>query len=146
MTAFFWAVVVLAWVGFGLTLSGGSAVGALAMIAVAVLLAGLAYQLRRTQPVAYRIEADALVIERRNGSEDRFAGTVEPHVEKVTLGMRLGSGGLYGYRGRFRVSTGGWARALVTDVRRTVLIRVGGARVVLSPLDPAGFVAEVRDA
>lgn len=116
------------------------------MVAVAVLLAALAYQLRRTQPVAYRIESDALVIERRNGSETRVAGAVEPHAEKVTLGMRLGSGGLYGYRGRFRVSTGGWARALVTDVRRTVLIRVGGERVVLSPLDPAGFVAEVRDA
>lgn len=136
----------MVWIGFGITLSGGSALGAAVMIVVAVLLAALAFQLRRTQPVAYRIEPDALVIARRNGGETRLAGAVEPHVEKVTLGMRLGSGGLYGYRGRFRVSSGGWARALVTDVRRTVLIRVDGERVVLSPLDPAAFVAEVRDA
>ena len=45
-----------------------------------------------------------------------------------------------------RQRTGGWAQAAVTDARRSVLIIVGGRRVVVSPLDPQGFVAAVRDA
>jgi len=115
------------------------------MFAAALLLAGIAILLRVTQPTAYRLERGGLVITRRRG-ERRLAGRVEPHLERATLGLRLGSGGLYGYRGRFKVSTGGWAQAAVTDARRSVLIIVGGRRVVVSPLDPQGFVAAVRDA
>ncbi len=145
VTGIFWAVIVLAWVGFGVGLSAGNGLQALIMILVAVVFLGLALQLRRTQPVAYRIEPSGLVIERRAG-ETLVRGSVEAHAEKVSLGLRLGSGGLYGYRGRFKMSTGGWARAIVTDMRRVVLIRVGGRPLVLSPVDPAAFVAEVRDA
>lgn len=115
------------------------------MFLAALALAVLALALRFTQPIAYRIEDDGLVIERRRG-QTRIPGAVTPHVEKATLGLRLGTGGLYGYRGRFRVNGAGWARASVTDVRRSVLIRVDGRPVVLSPVDPAGFVEVVRDA
>lgn len=115
------------------------------MLAGAFALAALGYAMRVTQPVAYRLEPDALVIERRRG-ETRIAGLVTPFDGKATLGMRLGSGGLYGYRGRFRLSSGGWARAFVTDVRRSTLIRVGDGAVVLSPVDPEALVKEVRDA
>lgn len=128
-----------------MALSAGEALGAALLAVLAAAFAAIALVLRRTQPVAYRIEPDAVVIERRAGAT-RIPGPVEPHLERVTLGLRVGSGGLYGYRGRFRVSSGGWARAVVTDVRRAVLIRVGGRPLVLSPVDPDALVREVRDA
>ena len=115
------------------------------MLSAGVVLGGIALWLRVTQPVAYHLDKDALVIERRRGSL-RIAGRIEPHTEKARLGLRLGSGGLYGYRGRFRITGGGWTRSFATDVRRTVLIRVGGQRIVLSPIDPAGLVEVVRNA
>jgi hypothetical protein len=128
-----------------MALSAGQTLGAAVLGLLALAFAAIAYALRRTQPVAYRIEPDAVVIERRTGAT-RIPGPVEPHLERVTLGLRMGSGGLYGYRGRFRISSGGWARAIVTDVRRAVLIRVGGRPLVLSPVDPDALVREVRDA
>ncbi len=145
MTGIFWAIVALAWLGSGVGVSSGNSLHAAVMFAAALLLAGIAIWMRLTQPIAYRFERGALIVERRRGSA-RLRGTIEQHVGKATLGLRLGTGGLYGYRGHFHVSTGGWARAFVTDVRRTVLINVGGRRVVLSPIDPAGMVEAVRDA
>ena len=135
----------LAWTGSGVGASSGNALQALVMLVVAIGLGGLALWLRYTQPTGYRLEADGLVIERRVGST-RISGRVERHVGKATLGLRLGSGGLYGYRGRFRITGGGWARSFATDVRRTVLIKVGGQPIVLSPIDPAGLVEVVRNA
>jgi hypothetical protein len=129
----------------GVGVSGGEVGLTLAMLGAALLMAGLALWLRFTQPVAYRIEPGALVIQRRRG-ERRISGRVARHAEKATLGLRMGSGGVYGYRGWFRVNGGGWARTLVTDVRRAVLIRVGGRPVVISPADPTAFLAEVPDA
>jgi hypothetical protein len=112
------------------------------MLVVALALGGLALWLRYTQPLRYRLEQDALVIERRVGST-RIPGGSARYVGTATLGLRLGSGGVYGYRGRFRIGAGGWARAFVTDVRRTSLITVGGRSVVVSPVDPAALVQEV---
>ena len=141
----FWAIVGLAWLGCGVGLSNGSALQAIGMLAGGALLAGLGLWLRATQPVAYRIERDGLVIERRRGST-RVEGRVARHVEDAVLGLRLGSGGLYGYRGRFRVNGKGWARAFVTDARRAALIDVGGRPTVVSPVDPAALVQEVAHA
>lgn len=146
MTGLFWTAVAVLWIGAGMVISGGSLLGLVAILGGAFALAVLGYAMRATQPVAYRIEADALVIERRRGSETRIAGAVAPFDGNARLGMRLGSGGLYGYRGRFRLGGGGWSRAFVTDVRRSTLIRVGGYPVVLSPVDPAALVREVRGA
>lgn len=140
-----WAVVALAWLGVGVGLSGGDVLTAGAMIATGLLIALLALWLRGGQPVAYRIEPDALVVERRRG-QTRLVGVVRPHDEGATLGLRLGTGGIYGQRGRAHMSTGGWARTIATDLRRSALIRVGTVPVVVSPADPAAFVREVRDA
>ena len=140
-----WAVVALAWFGFGVGLSGGDVVPAGAMIVTGLLIALLALWLRGGQPVAYRIEPDALVVERRRG-QTRLVGAVRPHDEGATLGLRLGTGGIYGQRGRAHMSTGGWARTIATDLRRSALIRVGTVPVVVSPADPAAFVRGVRDA
>jgi hypothetical protein len=137
--------VIAVWVGAGVGATSGESVALGAMLAAALALAAIGYALRLTQPVAYRIEDDGLVVERRRG-ETRIAGVVEPFDGTATLGTRLGSGGLYGYRGRFRLSTGSWSRAFVTDVRRSTLIRVGGGAIVVSPADPTAFVREVRDA
>ena len=135
----------LAWTGSGVGASSGNALQALVMLVVALGLGGLALWLRYTQPTGYRLEADGIVIERRVGSK-RISGRVERHVGKATLGLRLGSGGLYGYRGRFRIAGAGWAHAFVTDVKRTSLITVGGNSIVLSPIDPAALVHEVAHA
>jgi len=138
-------VVVLAWFGFGVGLSGGDAVQAGAMITAALLVALLALWLRGGQPVAYRIE-------RSKETWPAFADWCRevvwyrPHDEGATLGLRLGTGGIYGQRGRARMSTGGWARTIATDLRRSALVRVGAVPVVVSPADPAAFVREVRDA
>ena len=145
VTTVFWGGVGLAWVGSGVGASRGDGLQAVVMLIAALLLGGLALWLRYTQPMGYRVERDGLVIVRRVGST-RIPGSVERHVGKATLGLRLGSGGVYGYRGRFRIAAGGWASAFVTDVKRTSLITVGGRSVVVSPLDPAALVQEVAHA
>ena len=142
VTIMFWGIVGLAWVGSGVGASRGDGLQAVVMLVVALVLGGLALWLRYTQPMRYRIERDGLVIERRVGTT-RIAGSIERHAGQATLGLRLGSGGLYGYRGRFRIAAGGWASAFVTDVKRTSLITVGGRSVVVSPVDPAALVQEV---
>jgi hypothetical protein len=142
VTIMFWGIVGLAWVGSGVGASRGDGLQAVVMLVVALVLGGLALWLRYTQPMRYRVERDGLVIERRVGTT-RIAGSIERHAGQATLGLRLGSGGLYGYRGRFRIAAGGWASAFVTDVKRTSLITVGGRSVVVSPVDPAALVQEV---
>ncbi|MGI9187509.1 MAG: PH domain-containing protein [Gaiellales bacterium] len=132
----------MAWVGSGVGASRGDGLQAVVMLVVALALGGLALWLRYTQPMRYRVERDGLVIERRIGTT-RIPGSIERYAGKATLGLRLGSGGVYGYRGRFRIAAGGWARAFVTDVKRTSLITVGGRSVVVSPVDPAALVQEV---
>jgi hypothetical protein len=65
--------------------------------------------------------------------------------ERVSLsalvGARLvGSGGLFGYLGTFKVDEGGRVSAAVTARRSAVLVRGRGASVLLSPADPDGLV------
>jgi hypothetical protein len=117
----------------------GQSGAAIACGAASLLVAALVWHYRRAQPLAYRLEDGALVIAGR-GTERRFAGAVT-RGEHVGLGVRLmGSGGLYGYTGWFRVG-GARARAFVTDRRRTVVVAVGSERVAISPADTAGFLA-----
>jgi hypothetical protein len=65
--------------------------------------------------------------------------------ERVSLsalvGARLvGSGGLFGYLGTFKVDEGGRVSAALTARRSAVLVRGQGASVLLSPADPDGLV------
>lgn len=145
VTGLFWGVVGVAWLGCGVGLSSGSALTALGMLAGGLVLVGVGLWLRSTQPVAYRLERDALVIERRRGAT-RVPGAIARHTAPVRLGLRLGSGGLYGYRGRFRMAGGGWARSFATDLRRASLIDVGGRPTVVTPVDPEALIREVADA
>jgi Bacterial PH domain len=65
--------------------------------------------------------------------------------ERVSLsalvGARLvGSGGLFGYLGLFRIAGGGRAVAALTARRSAVLVRGGGRGMLVSPADPDGLV------
>jgi len=108
------------------------------LAAAAALNAALVVVCRRLQPVAYRIEPDALVIERRAARARIFRGPVgEPHAGRLTARL-IGSGGLGGYLGLFGLAGGGRARAYVTDRRRAVVVRVGERDVAISPADGLG--------
>jgi hypothetical protein len=66
------------------------------------------------------------------------------NIRRGRLGLRVaGSGGLYGYLGRFRAE-GRSVRAFVTDRDRVVLLGVGETHVAVSPDDPERFVTELR--
>jgi hypothetical protein len=98
---------------------------------------------RRSLPVAYEVDVDGVVVHRRGRSDRRLSGAVGD-VRRGRLGFRVaGSGGLYGYLGRFRAE-GRSVRAFVTDRGRVVLLVVGETGVAVSPADPERFVAELR--
>ncbi|MCX6411083.1 MAG: hypothetical protein NTZ81_01790, partial [Actinobacteria bacterium] len=66
----------MAWIGTGVGVSNGNALHAVAMLSAGLLLGAIGLWLRVTQPVAYRLDRDALVIERRRGSL-RITGRIE---------------------------------------------------------------------
>ena len=81
------------------------------------------------------------------GGERRIDGAVA-NPRDGGLGLRvLGSGGLYGYLGRFRLADHrGSARAYVSDLRRVTVVDVGAAAVAVSPADRAAFTEEALHA
>ncbi len=145
-TALMWTAAAVLWVlAGGALITGDSSVG-LIMVGGATVIAGLCFYYRRRQPLGYRIEPDALVVVERAG-ERRIDGPVA-NARDGGLGLRvLGSGGLYGYLGRFRlVDREGPARAYVSDLRRVTVVDVGDVAVAISPQDRAAFVREAGDA
>ncbi len=145
-TALMWVAAAVLWaLAGGALLTGSSGVGVV-MVFAAALIAGLCAYYRRRQPLAYRIESDALVVVERSG-ERRIDGPVG-NARDGGLGLRvLGSGGLYGYLGRFRLADRkGPARAFVSDLRRVAVVDVGTVAVAISPQDKAAFLQEARDA
>lgn len=141
-----WLASGVLWVlGGGALLSGDSGVGAV-LVASALGMAALCVYYRRRQPLAYRVEDDALVVVERGG-ERRIEGAVGERRDGG-LGLRvLGSGGLYGYLGRFRLRDHqGSTRAFVSDLRRVAVIEVGDVAVAVSPADREAFLREASDA
>jgi hypothetical protein len=142
ITGIFWVLVAGVWIGSGSLLSSGKTGIALVMAAVAVGLAAIAIACRLRQPMGYAVEEDGLTVVRRRGSR-RIAGALRAakprpfHPRDLRL---LGSGGLYGYLGRFRLADEGSVSSFVTDGRRGVLVDVGDRRVLVSPRDEAAFV------
>jgi PH (Pleckstrin Homology) domain-containing protein len=112
----------------------------------AAFLVGVIVTCRRRQPMAYRVGQLGIVVEDRRG-EAEFAGPVAL-VPGAQLGMRMwGSGGLYGYFGRFRLRAGGGGvRAFLTRRTPITVLRVGETVVAVSPVDPIAFEQEVRGA
>jgi hypothetical protein len=120
------------------TAASGHGVEAGVFAVAAAVIAAIVVVCRRLQPVAYRIEPEELVIERRGAGPRVFRGAVgEPHAGRLTVRL-FGSGGLGGYLGVFALAGGGRARAYVTDRRRAVVVQVGDRDVAISPADALG--------
>lgn len=121
-------------------LLGAPAAGA-ALMAAGVGNAALCVVFRRLQPIAYQLDGSGLTIERRGRSARRYLGAVSAMLG-ARLGLRVaGSGGLYGYLGRFRLVGGGTVSAFVTDRSATVIVRVGDAILAVSPADRTTFLS-----
>jgi hypothetical protein len=126
-----------------LTLSTEPGWAALVLLLVGAGLLGVCEVNRRSLPVAYEVDEDGVVVHRHGGADRRFVGAARD-VRRARLALRVaGSGGLYGYLGRFRAE-GQSVRAYVTDRDRVVLLVVGETRVAVSPADPETFVAALR--
>lgn len=129
--------------GAGVGLTGEPTTGAvLAASGAGVLTLCAVY--RRLEPVAYDLDGSGLEIERRGRGARRYAGLVAA-LPEARLGLRIfGSGGLYGYLGRFRLSGGGRVEAFVTSRAATLIVRVGDAVVAVSPADRDAFLGDVE--
>ena len=139
------------WVLGAALLVGGAAVGAAGEPTTGALLAAggagvvvLCAVYRRLQPVAYDLDGSGLEIERRGRASRRYAGLVAS-LPDARLGLRIaGSGGLYGYLGRFRLVGGGRVDAFVTSRASTLIVRVGDDAVAVSPADRDVFLGDVE--
>lgn len=143
-TAALWAF------GTGLVVAGvvvgaaGERVGGAVLVASGAGDLALCAVFRRLQPVAYTLDGSGLTIERRGGTARRFAGLVRA-LPDVRLGIRIaGSGGLYGYLGRFRLVGGGRVEAFVTNRTASLVLCAGDAIVAVSPADRDGFLGNVE--
>jgi hypothetical protein len=110
------------------------------LVLVALVDGGIAWWLRAREPVAYLIEDDGLVVERRHAGPRRYVGRLA-ELRRGSLGLRVaGDGGAYGYLGKFRAG-GRTVDAFVTSRRDVVLLSVGDRELALSPADPDAFIA-----
>jgi hypothetical protein len=102
-------------------------------------------------PREYRLDDRFLTIGRPAGDvQIKREDIREVHVATsgdLSGSIRLwGSGGLFGYYGLFRTARLGNCRWYVTDRRKCVVLITPAKTLVLSPVDPAGFVAELQPA
>jgi hypothetical protein len=124
----------------GVAVARSGATRAAVLVAAGVADAVACVVCRRLQPVSYELDGSGLAIERRARSTRRYPGSVTS-MPSARLGLRVaGSGGLYGYLGRFRLVGGGRVSAFVTDRSTTVIARVGDAVLAVSPADKAAFL------
>lgn len=103
---------------------------------------------RAVQPVAYAVGPDGLVVRRRHARPRRYGGPVRVVSERRPFHVKdfrlLGSGGLYGYTGRFSLHGLGRARVHVTSPGRALVVDAGGTLVQVSPDDPVAFARAVE--
>jgi hypothetical protein len=112
------------------------------LVAIGILIGAMLAYFRRLQPVEYVVDQGTLTILRRAAGPRRFAGASE-NAHEGALGLRIaGSGGAYGYLGRFRAE-GRTVRAYVTDRHKVLLLDVGRAALAISPGDRDAFLTDV---
>jgi hypothetical protein len=100
----------------------------------------------REAPLGYLVEADAIRVERRAGPVVVPLASVR-EVRALPDGLSFrrvgGTGGFFGYHGEYRNASLGQVRLEATRSTGRVLVDAGAARYVLTPADPAGFLAAV---
>lgn len=114
------------------------------LISVVVLVGAATLSVR-----GYSVAGGAVLVHRL-GWAKRFPlaqTTRAEFVPNVTVGSvrTLGMGGLFGFYGRFRNAVLGSYTAYGTDPSRSVVLEVGGKTIVVTPDDPARFVAAVEE-
>ncbi len=140
-----WLVGIFLWAASGGAFTNNEDTGGMILALSALGIAGLIFGCRRRQPLSYQVDDLGVVIEDRRG-EEHIAGPVTL-LQGARLGARvMGSGGLYGYFGRFRLKGGGGVRAFVTNRSAITILRVGEVVVAVSAADRAGFESELRHA
>jgi hypothetical protein len=148
VTGSIWVLgVALAIVGAASLAAGDGGAGPGLLVAGVVML-GLCLVYRRLQPASYLLDDAGLEIRRRAAPPQRHAGEATL-VPGARLAFRtFGSGGLYGYLGRFRLGggTSGPATAYVTDRGKLVVLDLDGRRIAISPDDRDGLVGLLRGA
>jgi hypothetical protein len=96
----------------------------------------------------YVITGDAIKIRRLLWSTTlplRGLQSVEVLPNAMCRSMRLfGNGGLFSFTGWYRNRELGTYRAYVTDLNRTIVIRLSHRTVVISPAETDEFVAELK--
>ena len=121
----------------------GSPTGWISLLPILIVLVCAVFTVR-----GYRLEPEVLRI-RRLAWNTRLSLTDLQRVEYIPQVMQnsirlLGNGGLFSFTGWFRNAQLGTYRAYVTDLQRVVVLHFDKRRVVVSPEDPARFVAAVR--
>jgi hypothetical protein len=71
------------------------------------------------------------------------SATVDPEAMRRSL-RTFGNGGLFCFAGRFRSQKLGPYRAFATDPKRAVVLTFADRTVVVTPDDPAAFVAQLQ--
>jgi hypothetical protein len=123
----------------------GRGVGA-GVVLVLALVAGLSWALA---PAAFRVEAGALVVERPLRpirvplAEVEAAMLLPPEALRGAVRMG-GSGGLFGWYGRYRSPALGAFKLYASRRSGLVLVDARAERYVLSPDEPERFVEELR--
>jgi hypothetical protein len=100
-------------------------------------------------PSGYRVEDKTVTVKRLFGDVviERGAVTgVRPFEDSDGEGMMrtAGNGGLFGYYGKYKSDRLGEHRWYVTHMARRVVVETRDGAVVMSPDDPARFIAAVK--
>lgn len=116
---------------------------AIAVIPVIILAGAAAFMV-----LSYEIRDDALLI-KRPGWTTRIPlsglHAVEINPQAMTRSIRVfGNGGLFAFNGLFWSKNLGWFRAYVTDLNRSVVLKLTDRVIVISPDQPEIFVTELR--
>jgi len=152
--------------GTRLTLTTGLVVGAMVLVVVLAMVTG-AYRDAPTflamvgLPMGvvaggalflvrgYVVTGDAVVVERLGWKSRIDLGdlvSAEADPEAMDRSLRLfGNGGLFCFAGLFRNRKLGSYRAFATDPSRSVVLRFAERTVVVTPEDPAAFVARIAE-
>ncbi len=100
----------------------------------------------REAPLGYVVDMDAIRVERRAGSVVvplASVREVRPLPDGLFFRRVGGTAGFFGHHGEYRNASLGQVRMEATRSTGRVLVDAGVVRYVLTPSDPAGFVAAV---